>query len=488
MAVARMSARRYRQRAAEIVARLRYEVGGFGPEAPPRSQRLARAEADPFYFFRTYLPHYFHCDFAPFHYELVELLAPRPSEVVPVVVAAPRGFAKTTIVSFGYVLHQMLFAKRKFIILGSDTADLAGDLVGYITLELTHNQRIISDFGRRAHTTGSAGDITAGSGTRVLARGSGQRIRGLKHGVHRPDLVVLDDLENDINVRNPRIVRHILEWITSAVYPALAPGGNLFIIGTLISRRSALATMVHSSEEPYCHFVRRVYKAITDEGESLWPARYPLEALLKQKQLMGSAAFYREKLNDPRDEQGLFRQEWIRTYHTRELEGKALVVAGFLDPSLAEGESGDFKAVVSVGLDPEEGVLYVLDAFIRRCSLEQLVRAVILRHRRLGYHVFGVEDNLFQRLLLEHFARAAREEGVILPLKGVTQRLPKHVRLSGISPLVERGLVRFSPEQGDQQELIEQLLHFPSPNVHDDGPDALEGAISLLKGGAPRVW
>ena len=132
--------------------------------------------------------------------------------------------------------------------------------------------------------------------------------------------------------------------------------------------------------------------------------------------------------------------------------------------------------------------MYVLDAFIRRCSLEQLVRAVVLRQRRFGYHVFGVEDNLFQRLLLEHFTRAAREEGVILPLKGVTHRLPKHVRLSGLSPLVERGLVRFRPEQGDQGELIEQLLHFPSPNVHDDGPDALEGAVSLLKGGAPRVW
>ena len=50
------------------------------------------------------------------------------------------------------------------------------------------------------------------------------------------------------------------------------------------------------------------------------------------------------------------------------------------------------------------------------------------------------------------------------------------------------GLVRFNPAQGDQAQLMEQLLHFPSPGVHDDGPDALEGAVGLLKNGGPNVW
>ena len=31
---------------------------------------------------------------------------------------------------------------------------------------------------------------------------------------------------------------------------------------------------------------------------------------------------------------------------------------------------------------------------------------------------------------------------------------------------------------------MEQLLYFPAKTVHDDGPDALEGAIALLEGGA----
>ncbi|MFH1035264.1 MAG: phage terminase large subunit [Pseudomonadota bacterium] len=484
----RPSASAYRLRAAEVVARLRGEVGAFGPDAPPRQERLERAAVDPLHFCQTYLPHYFSQPFAAFHRELIELLTPRGRAVVPVVVAAPRGFAKTTLVSFGYVLHQVLFAKRRFVVIGSDTADLAEDLCGYLRLELMHNQRLAQDFGPLCQTTGSQGDFTAGPQVRLLARGSGQRLRGIKHGRFRPDLVILDDLENDKNVKNPRLVRETLDWIREAVYPALDPGGSLFIIGTVLARRSALATLLMSPDEPYCRFTRRRYQALDPEGNSLWPQRHPVEDLLRQKSLMGSAAFNKEKQNDPKDDEGLFQEAWLRTYHPAEIEGKTLTVAGFLDPSLAAGESGDYKAVLSVGLDPVEQVFYVLDAYIRRSSIDQLMRAVLTRQARHNYLIFGVEDNLFQRLLLDEFSRAARQAQVVLPLRGVTHRLAKETRLAGLSPLVERGLVRFQPSQGDQALLLEQLLHFPSPNVHDDGPDALEGAVSLLRNAGPNLW
>ncbi len=484
----RLNAGAYRQRAAEVVSRLRGEVTAFGPGDPPQAERLARAAADPLWFCQTYLPHYFSHPFAPFHRELIALLEPRGRAVVPVVVAAPRGFAKTTLVSFGYVLHQVLCGRRRFVVIGSDTADLAEDLTGYLRLELGHNMRLGQDFGPLCEARGAQGDFIAGAGCRVMARGAGQRLRGLKHGRHRPDLVVLDDLENDKNVRNQRLVRETLDWLREAVYPAIDPGGSLFIIGTVLARRSALATLLESPEEPYRRFTRRLYRALDHEGRSLWPERHPVEALLRQKALMGARAFNKEKQNDPRDDEGLFQEAWLRAYHPDEVEQKTLGVAGFLDPSLAAGESGDYKAVITVGLDPAEQAFYVLDAYIRRTSLDQLVRAVLTRQARYGYLVFGVEDNLFQRLLLDEFARAAAEARVALPLRGVTHRLAKETSLAGLSPLVERGLVRFCPSQGDQSQLIEQLLHFPTPTVHDDGPDALEGAVSLLRSRGPNLW
>ncbi len=451
-------------------------------------ERLQMATADPFFFFKTYLPHYFADEFAPFHRELIRLLDPRGRAVVPVVVAAPRGFAKTTLVSFGYVLHQVLLGKRRFVILGSDTADMATDLSSYLRLELAHNQRLHQDFGPLCQAKGPVGDFVAGADTRVMARGRGQQMRGLKHGRFRPDLVILDDLENDKNVKNPRLVRELLDWIKGAVYPAIDPRGSLFIIGTILAKKSALATMLNSPDEPYNRFTRRVYRALDADGESLWPARHPAGELMRQKALMGSRAFNKEKQNEPGDEAGLFQEDWFRTYHPAELEGKKLVAAGFLDPSLGQGELHDYKAVISLGLDPKEQVFYVLDAFIKRCSLDQLVRAVLHRQARHNYLVFGIEDNLFQRLLLDEFARAAAQAQVILPLRGVTHCQAKETCLAGLSPLVERGQVRFMPGHSDQSLLLEQLVHFPSPNVNDDGPDALEGAVSLLRSVGPNIW
>jgi hypothetical protein len=312
----------FRRRADEILGRLNTELTPLPTDAASRAERRRYAELSPLWFMQTYLPHYFSCDFAPFHYELIELLdrRPGPGEVlVPVAVAAPREFAKTTITAFGYVLHQIYFGKRHFIIIGSDTEDLASDLTGYLYLEMLYNERLKQDFGPQVRDNWAVDDFVTLNDIRVKARGRGQRLRGLKHKQWRPDLVVLDDLENDKMVKNPRLVRELLDWLNNAVYPGIDASGSLFVIGTILARRSALSLIIQGEEEPWRHWERRLYRALTPTGESLWPARHPVEKLLQQKALMGSLAFNREKMNDPLDEEGVFREEWIRYYQPEEL-------------------------------------------------------------------------------------------------------------------------------------------------------------------------
>ena len=53
-----------------------------------------------------------------------------------------------------------------------------------------------------------------------------------------------------------------------------------------------------------------------------------------------------------------------------------------------------------------------------------------------------------------------------------------------MQPLFERGLVIFNEKEKDSpgmRQLVEQLLMFEKGSrVHDDAPDALEGAVFLL--------
>lgn len=463
-------------------------VSPFQDRSPAdREHRLARADEDYFFFAATYLPHYFEDDSPGFHHELIELAELEPDLAAGLALlcsatAAPRGFAKSTLLCLGYVLWRLLRRKRRlnFAVLGSETASLAEDHVASLGAELTSNRRIIYDY-RPQIARLKEGDLILKDGGRVLARGAGQQVRGVKHRAKRPELVILDDLENDDGARNPKRVEKILRWVLGTVLGAFGKTGTLMVIGTILDLKSALATMINSPEEPWTHWRRRTYRALLPDGTSLWPQRHPVELLNAQRLAMGSVQFEREKQNNPRSDEGLFQPEWIRHYSPADLYSKSLTVASFVDPSVGSGESHDYKAVITVGLDQDAQIYYVLDAFIRKCTLDALTLAVLNRHREFGPLVFGVEDNLFQRLLLNEFARAARAAKLTLPLRGVTHKLPKETRVSGLSPLVERGVIRFNPKQGDQGVLIEQLLFFPSANVHDDGPDALEGAVRLLR-------
>ncbi len=473
----------FRKRADKILMRLSLEVMPFWSDSEEKQkQRLERAARDPLYFCRTYLPHYFPHAPAPFHHELVRMLEHRTADAVtPMAVAAPREFAKTTVCSFGYVLHQICFRKRHFILIASDTEDLASDLTGYIYLELLYNERLHQDFGELVKGNKSVDDFVTLNDIRVKARGRGQRLRGLKHKQHRPDLAILDDLENDTNVRNPDIVQAILNWVQSSVYPGLDAGGTLMIIGTILRWRSALHLMLTSEEEPYCNFQRRLYRALQDDGTSLWEARHPVARLKLQKQLMGTAAFNREKMNEPAPDGGFFREEWIHYYHPDSLKDRQLIVTGFFDPSMETGATSDYKAFITVGWCPQDLVFYIMDALIQKTTLEQVMRSIYNRHQQYGYRVVGVEDNLFQRLLLKEFDRLGKERGQILPVKGITHRIAKETRVAGLSPLLERGKIRFIRGHSDQDVLVEQLLYFPSKTLHDDGPDALEGAVTLAQ-------
>jgi len=488
-----MTRSEFRDKARETMMMLHLQVPRFDEREEEQDKRRRRATADPMYFCRTYLPHYFPKLPATFHYELVELLEQKPKTgkgpkrkssvrpVVPVVVAAPREFAKTTVCSFGYVLHQICFSRRKFIIIGSDTEDLASDLTGYIYLELLYNERLRQDFGELVDDNLAVEDFITKNDVRLLARGRNQRMRGLKHKQWRPDLVILDDLENDLNVRNPQVVNQILDWIKSAVYPAMAAGGSLFIIGTILRWKSALHQMLTSPEEPYGHFERRIYRAIQEDGTSLWETKHPLHLLLRQKQLMGTVAFNREKMNEPVQAQGLFRSQWVHYYHPDSIKDKDLIITGFFDPSMETKASSDYKAVITVGLEPKEMVFYILDVLIQKISLEASFQSIFNRHRQYAYVQFGVEDNLFQSLLLKEFDRLVQEQGLVVPVKGVTHRVAKETRIASLSPLLERGKIRFIRGHSDQELLVEQLLYFPSRSIHDDGPDALEGAIRLAE-------
>ena len=463
---------------------IKKSVSPFEDDTPEKQQeRVSRAQWDRLYFLKTYLPHYFSLAFEDFHEEWSEL-ADIENEVVPL--AAPREHAKSTFFTFGVPIHDIAYARKHFIMIVSDTNDQAKGFTLPIRVELEENVRLLHDFGEFKGRKWTDSDFTTANGVRVLARGRGEKVRGLKNMQWRPDRVIVDDFENDENVRNPRLVKQGMDWLLQAVLGSLGEGYSFTMVGNKFASRSILAQFLAAKdEEGKPLYPGKEYDAIREDGSPLWPELWPLERLEKRKRQMGTVRFNREMRNRVGAEESPIKESWVLYVPQEELaKPRKLRVSAFLDPSGKGTETTDFKAIVVVGRCEETGVTDVLYAAIRHSTVNEMWTKVWEVEAEFGCGM-GVEINMFQDFLVDSYTNYAEKAGRYVNLHKVTHKTEKIARIvNRIAPLMEFGKLRFIKGHSDQDRLVEQLIYIMDANVNDDGPDALEGALSLNASGA----
>lgn len=436
---------------------------------PERKKRIERARTDFGYFCTYYLSEHFSLPPAGFHHEIYELLM----EEKRVAVAAPREHAKSTVVNLGFVLYAMCFSLKHFILVVSDTDTQAKYFLWSIKTELEGNQRIVDDFGDlTTQDKWSESDLITANNIRVLAKGAGSSMRGLRHGSWRPDLVIVDDLENDEAVNTALQRKKTENWFKRVLLNCVGPDGQVFIIGTILHFDSLLSKLLKDK-----FWTRRKYKAIQDDGSPLWPERWPLQRLAAKKEEIGTINFSQEFQNDPIDEDGAyFKEEYI--IYSNPPMSEIQAIFGFIDPSLGGSKRSDYSAIVTIG-QHRDGYIDVLDCFMERISPEKLMDKVFEIFDKYKHSQLGFETVAFQKVLKLWLDEKARKKGVYLPIQEITQGgISKEARIIRLSPLVENGTIRFNKQKCSR--LIEQLLQFPKGD-HDDGIDGLEGAVDLAR-------
>ena len=431
--------------------------------------------------------------------------------------AAPRGNAKSTIVSLALVIWCAVYKKKRYILTLSDTSEQADDFLLNVRNELEENEHLIEDFGEMEGIVWTNANIILANGVRVQALGAGKRGRGRKHRQYRPDLIICDDLENDENVQSPEQRRKLEGWYYRALSKAASDNADIFVIGTLIHYDSLLShllknpvykTHIYKSviswstsplwddwerlvinlEDPNRIETARLFfeehkEEMLEGTEVLWPEKEPYYALMLQRVADGPGAFSSEKQNEPLSaEDRRFLPEWISYFEDSDIEGKELFVVGFVDPSMGKKNKGsDPSATITLGMDSNQ-VIYCLEADIDRKHPDVIIDDVLFKHNKFTYKLFGVEENQFQEYFKDNMKKTMQDwmnQGRLsseMPIRGIHQVSDKGLRIESLQPDIKNGRLKF---RRDQQKLIEQLVNFPSAD-HDDGPDALEGAMGLL--------
>lgn len=461
-----------------------------------KQRRIARLQQNYAAFCEYYFPHFLQLrdkttgevirtiHNASFHNEAARKV--KTSANLKAVFMWPRGHAKSTHMDIFLPLWLMFQPKRliSFMVVVGKSEDAADRLLGDIQAELEYNQRIIADFGEQKPAAGNwqDGEFKTACGVKFLACGRGQSPRGLRDREARPDYIVIDDLDDDELCRNDKRVHDLTDWVKEALFGSLDVGrGRFIMVGNLISKNSVLFNIANTKG---VHLSK--ITAVDKNGEPVWKEKWTKEEAMAYRDFVGYRAWEKEMMHNPIVDGTIFRAEWIRYKKLPKLTKYEQLVC-YTDPSFKSTTSNDYKASRLWGKIGTE--LHLIDCYVRQDTVSGMVRWLYDLYERTRDTVsvqFFMEANFMQDVILDEFVTEGNIRGYQLPIMPDKRKKPEKIqRIEAVSPLWERGFVFYNEAlkgTPDMEVGIEQTLALErGSRVHDDAPDADEGAIWLLQ-------
>lgn len=215
----------------------------------------------------------------------------------------------------------------------------------------------------------------------------------------------------------------------------------------------------------------------TEEGELLFPERFPREVVERDKKAMGSYAVAGQLQQRPAPKGGgIFREAWWRYYKVLP-KMRYRVIYG--DTANKTGKENDYTVFQCWGMGIDNN-LYLIDLIRGKWEApELLVRAKTFwnKHRHGdgftgALRSFKIEDKASGTGLIQTLKK---EHGV--PVEGIQRDTDKVTRAYDVVPQVEAGFVYLPEDAIFLSDLISELSQFPNAS-HDDQVDPLMDAIS----------
>jgi len=438
----------------------------------------------------AFLPSHFNKDTPDFHLDIIRELKARHKFHG---IVAPRGHSKSTLITLGYVMHRILFRQAHFIVIVSDTLAQSKLFLEAIKMELEDNDYIKEVFGDLKGRKWGEEDIITSTGIRILVRGAQQKVRGLKYRNMRPDLFVIDDLENDEAVETKEQRFKLESWFNKALIPALSDDGRIVYVGTILHDDSLLnkivkgyeAKAIHGDENAaYSEWFVQKYAAIQgfdprkgereEDGTPLFPSRFSMERLLQIKRNFiqrGKAdAWASEYMNDPVSESNAsFKREDMRHYDAihddvlDQIEDGRVYTFITTDLAISKRERADYSVIKINGVDEGDN-WYTLEIRRGRWNPFEFIEQLFDAYQKWKPNAIGIETVAYQKAMVYMLRAAMDQRKIYLPLVEVPRDLDKPRRISALGP---RYRMHKNFHLKEHYDFEEELLRFPK-GAHDD--------------------
>jgi len=406
-----------------------------------------------------------------------------------IAIAAPRGSGKTTTIDLVILAYYSLFGKSPFSLLISDTMPQSRLHLEALANELEVNEAIHFLFGDVKGDVWGADSImikTSYGESLILAKGAGQKIRGLKFRNHRPHLALIDDLENDESVESDDRRIKLENWFRFNFLRGLTKNGSKVIMLGTILHENALLKKIIDKKEAYQGWEVRKYKAIKADNTSFWEAEFPMSYLIDIRdnplhpEYAGSIVFAQEFQNEPRSEKDrIIKAAWLKFYHSSSKTDdedwlEKLQIIGGVDPAISEKETASYFAFTTIGID-KEGHAWHLETIRGRFSGLEQAQKIVDCYKRFKHDKIGIESIAYQKVLSQLVKTEGAKEKAYPKIKEIYTDKDKVRRMVALSARFEGGFVHLDNDSVELENLKKEILAFPAkPN---DSVDSLMLAL-----------
>jgi len=415
--------------------------------------------------------------FAPVHETLFEKLEDQSNGRVIAMVF--RGGGKSSICTTAFPLWAILGVHQaKHVLIVSRTTQQAQQHLENIKIECESNPFLKKDFGEvfQKETPWNATSLTFSKvRAQVTAVSSEQSMRGIRYGASRPDIIILDDVEDIASVKTKESRDKLFDWFTGDLLPAGNENTRLIVVGNNLHNDSLLNRLIARADNGQMEATIIRQPIMNEDGSSAWTARFPDQDSLEayRRTIPSDRAWQQEMMLQPTSpEDQIIQEEWIHYYD--ELPEDGGVTSYFaigIDLAISQKSMADKTAMIRAVVHGtgHNMKIYILPYPVNKqlTGAQGVESAMNLVEESKGKRtrVF-VESVAYQKIFVE----LLRSNGVRDVYEYQPGSMSKEDRLMSIASLIEEGRVVF-PKAG-AQFVIDQTVGF-GVEKYDDLVDAL---------------
>lgn len=430
--------------------------------------------------------------FLPDHiHQLIEFVESCIRDTKNGVALLPRGSSKSTSVTTGWLSE--FIAKNPHIRIGliSNTDTQAWAFSSAIRSVYESNERFYELYGNcvskkkwtDAEWYHRESKWVDSKDRTLFARGVGGPIVS-----KRFDVVILDDILDEENTATAEQMEKTETWFWKTLKPCLTPKGVMIYIGTRWAEDDMADRLIRSTDDGGKGWRNLVIPALAcdDEGElvydevgepiSYWPARWPVQKLLEEREDMGSALFGVAYMNDTRGlTKGNVFHKLAPEYYFTELPQGSYSIRMGVDLASSEKERADYTARV-VTAEDDKGNFYVLSVYRDK---RETHHAEFIKDGWDAYPNIDLvicENQQFQSTLIQEVL----EDYPYIPIEGMPADRDKTLRARAVAAKYEGHKV-YHHVSLKNSAFERELLSFPKG--HDDMVDALGYSFDLTGAG-----